>query len=277
MTMAGGPVAIGGIGGSGTRVVAALLQRLGHHIGSDLNQALDNLWFTLLFKRRDILLETSRDLAWLCEQFWLRMSGVPALDATSVDRIARLAATGRAQHDAAWLGQRLQSWQDAPPRAGGPWGWKEPNSHILIDRMFDLRPDLRYIHVLRNPLDMALSRNQNQLNLWGPVLLDRPITAGPRDSLSYGCAVARRIRRILDDHPGRVCLIDFEQLCSDPQVAARQVADFVGAPLDEACLRWFSDLVAHGAPAIGRHKCIPPDIFAPDDLHFVTTLGYVTE
>jgi hypothetical protein len=50
-------VAIGGVGGSGTRLGAALLQVLGYYIGDDLNESLDNLWFTLLFKRRSILLE----------------------------------------------------------------------------------------------------------------------------------------------------------------------------------------------------------------------------
>lgn len=46
-----GPVVIGGVGGSGTRVVAELLENLGFYIGSDLNTASDNLTYTLLFKR----------------------------------------------------------------------------------------------------------------------------------------------------------------------------------------------------------------------------------
>ncbi len=49
------PVAIGGVGGSGTRVVAQLLMKLGFYIGSDLNKANDNLWFVLLFNRIEIL------------------------------------------------------------------------------------------------------------------------------------------------------------------------------------------------------------------------------
>ncbi len=46
-----GPVVIGGVGGSGTRVVAAILSTLGFHLGNDLNESMDNLWTTLLFKR----------------------------------------------------------------------------------------------------------------------------------------------------------------------------------------------------------------------------------
>lgn len=46
-----GPVAIGGVGGSGTRVFAEILRGFGFYIGDCLNGALDNLWFTLLCKR----------------------------------------------------------------------------------------------------------------------------------------------------------------------------------------------------------------------------------
>lgn len=45
------PTAIGGLGGSGTRVFAALLQEAGIYIGDCLNEPLDNLWFTVLIKR----------------------------------------------------------------------------------------------------------------------------------------------------------------------------------------------------------------------------------
>ena len=45
------PLVIGGLGGSGTRVVADILLAQGWYLGQDLNRAKDNLLFTLLFKR----------------------------------------------------------------------------------------------------------------------------------------------------------------------------------------------------------------------------------
>ena len=47
-----GPIVIGGVGGSGTRVLAEILRSLDIFIGNDLNESLDNLTYTLLFKRR---------------------------------------------------------------------------------------------------------------------------------------------------------------------------------------------------------------------------------
>ena len=46
-----GPVVIGGVGGSGTRVLAEILSLFGFYLGNDLNGAKDNLVYTLLFKR----------------------------------------------------------------------------------------------------------------------------------------------------------------------------------------------------------------------------------
>ena len=49
------PIAVGGVGGSGTRLVARLLRDLGFFLGADLNESEDTLWFTHLFKRREVL------------------------------------------------------------------------------------------------------------------------------------------------------------------------------------------------------------------------------
>ena len=48
------PVAVGGIGGSGTRLIAQLLSALDYDMGSDFNDSLDDLGFTALFKRVEL-------------------------------------------------------------------------------------------------------------------------------------------------------------------------------------------------------------------------------
>ena len=53
------PLVIGGLGGSGTRVIAQLVNDLGFYLGSHLNEPLDNLWFTFFLRRigSDLILD----------------------------------------------------------------------------------------------------------------------------------------------------------------------------------------------------------------------------
>ena len=90
------PVAVGGVGGSGTRLIAQVLLELGYYLGGDLNESLDNLWFTLLFKRREVL-----DLT----EAAVRRGARGLRVAHDGGRSARTAAGGR--------------WSDAWPRPTG--------------------------------------------------------------------------------------------------------------------------------------------------------------
>ena len=48
------------------------------------------------------------------------------------------------------------------------WGWKEPTSHIFLSQMQTHFGDrLHYVHVIRNGVYMAHSKNQNQVSRWG--------------------------------------------------------------------------------------------------------------
>jgi hypothetical protein len=269
-------IAIGGIGGSGTRVGAVLLQLLGLYIGGDLNSPLDNLWFTLLFKRRSVLMESGPDFVTLVELFWSRMSGMMLPSDRTFALVTALASESRLQHDREWL-QKLAQSLLTETRAGhgaAAWGWKEPNTHIVVERMFKLLPDLRYIHFSRHPLDMAFSDNQSQLENWGPILLNRDIEIRPRDSLAYWCAAERRIARFMRRYPDRTLAVDFDKLCSDPAGYCARIADFIGVQAPDRVHSEFTALVDSGRPGRGRFKSADLKQFDPEDIAYVHGLGY---
>lgn len=243
-------------------------------IGGDLNGPLDNLWFTLLFKRRSALLETEARFDQLCNLFWDRMTGQAGKGAEVQAVLTRLSQQDRFQHSKAWLQARAESWLSMPATPGVPWAWKEPNTHLVLERLFVRQPELRYIHFLRNPLDMAISANQQQLWNWGPVILNRPVEIGPRDSLSYICAVTERIFALSKAYAGRICMVDFELLCRQPETVCRQIGEFIGTTPDRETVAWFADMVTSGAPEGGRGKAIDRSVFFPDDLAFIEALGY---
>jgi hypothetical protein len=270
-------VAIGGVGGSGTRLGAALLQMLGYYIGDDLNEALDNLWFTLLFKRRSILLECKPDLCTLISLFFARMSNEANFSDEQRAQVLRLAHDGRLQHSLEWLHWRADSFLGGAcsRKAGQPWGWKEPNTHIIIDHLLELYPDLRYINFVRHPLDMALSANQNQLQNWGPILLSRDVANEPRQSLAYWCAAHRRINVVMQQWPERTMIVDFDELRTDPDKQCALVANFVGVAVPDDLHAKLDDLIDQNRPSSGRFKTADLTQFVPDDISYVRQLGYV--
>ncbi len=270
------PVAIGGIGGSGTRLIAEILLSLGYYMGSDLNQENDNLWFTLLFKRRDVLSATRRELAFCLETFLCRMQGMTDFTPDERQALERLAAVDRGEHPPDWLAMRVATLLTPNPagRALNKWGWKEPNTHVVLDRLAASLPTLRYVHVLRNGLDMAFNSNQNQLAFWGSAFLGLPaVPIDPRHSLKYWCRVHRRVLEIADDMPGRFLFLDYDALCQRPAEGIGRLTRFLGESLDPTTL---DNLLALVKPtgSIGRFRAHGVTAFDKQDLAFVASLGF---
>lgn len=269
------PVAIGGIGGSGTRIVALLLHLLGYYLGDDLNEMMDNHWFTLLFKRRSVLLETEDAFANLAALFHSRMTGTLEISEAQRQHLLELAADDRLLHPCDWLRDRVASFCRqgtlVPPERG--WGWKEPNTHIVIDRLQKLRSELRYIHVVRHPIDMSVSSNQAQLQLWGPSFLDREVSITPRDSLSFWCAAYRRIVKVQQTSPQRVLTIDIEKLCAEPEFACEKIAQFLGTSISGHVISNL-ELLIRRPGSFGRYRGVDIRQFDRRDIEYVSALGY---
>ena len=91
------PVAIGGVGGSGTRLIAQFLNSLGYYMGDNLNPSADNLWFTLLFKRVDILETSDAEFHELVDMFEQIMTRDRQFTPQQVKFIETLAVASREQ------------------------------------------------------------------------------------------------------------------------------------------------------------------------------------
>lgn len=270
-------VAVGGVGGSGTRLVAHLMMELGYYLGSDLNESLDTLWFTLLFKRPEILAAPGDEIAFLTASLLQGLTGTVNVTPEQVRRIWDLASQDRDQHPASWLAERAESLlaqsTSSPDRRR--MGWKEPNTHLVMDRLPLLLPQMRYIHVMRNGLDMAYSRNQNQLRLWGRYLVGPDCQDNPRYALKYWCRAHRRILRLCRPLGGRFMLLNYDALCASPEFRIRELLEFLGcepSPQDSARL---IDLVQK-PESVGRFKQQSLDQFDPEDVAYVRELGFDT-
>lgn len=274
------PVAIGGVGGSGTRLMAQLLGQMGFYIGSDLNEPRDNLWFTLLFKRPELWQGKEEEFAHCLSVFVNVMCERRKLSPQEEQWLGTLATQERSQHTMPWLRQRWESLVWVTRQASfscGPWGWKEPNTHIFVERIQMHLPKLRYIHVARNGLDMAYSNNQNQLQLWGPLFFpNENVQVSPQWSLRYWCAVHRRIMDWGKDMGDRFLFINYDQFCQSPGPGLDALCQFLGI---DVLAKHKARLLESVKPpeSIGRFRSAGLETFAVEDIALVKSLGFAVE
>lgn len=222
-------LAIGGLGGSGTRAVAQLFIELGFFMGHDLNTPNDNLLYTLLFKRKDIFVLTEDELTYRIELFYKILASNETLSTEELVFLEDLAHNDNPQHPKEWLLQRVEHLRITSRQEHAIWGWKEPNTHLIIDKLLKFSPNLKFIYVYRNGLDMAYSSNQNQLKFFGDIFLNEEhIEITPRNALKYWCKVYERILKLKQLYPNNIYLLDFDHLCQESGSALRDIFLFMG-------------------------------------------------
>jgi hypothetical protein len=256
-------------------MIAQFMREIGYNMGGDLNGANDNLWFTLLFKRPDVLIEPRHSFAQLADVFYRRMGGSFAPDELIKSLVMEIASRPRPQHSAEWLKVRAEALLRHVKTDDRvlPWGWKEPNTHVLIDRFLDFDRELRYIHVVRNGLDLAFSENQNQLRLWGSIFLGRMPMVTPRESLAYWCAVHRRMRTMMHHYEGRIMQVEFDRFCIEPQSVCREIVAFVGREAPKVVIDKFAATVTV-PDSVGQFRRESTANFEPGDVAYVAECGF---
>lgn len=209
-------VCVGGVGGSGTRIVARILSESGIFIGTNVNDSLDNFDYP-----HAPLLKA-------------------LFDATTQTEIKRLVHEPLAEFERTMHQQRLAHGQGAVH-----WGWKVPTAFYLLHFSASYFLNLRYIHVIRHGLDMAFSRNQNQLRNWGPRLGISPSPADdPVASLSYWIEANRfaldQARRVVGNN---FLLVNFDELCDNPIRVILAMTHFLGIECPPAQVQALASLV----------------------------------
>ncbi len=228
-----GPYVIGGTGGSGTRVVAKIARQAGLFIGRELHRSEDPLRFIQFADR------------------WV--------DAYAARERSRFSAWSEARMRRQ-LGAFLRAHCAGMTSAERPWGWKQPRTLYLLPFLHEELPGLRFVHVVRDGRDMALSPNQYHLRhvraVLGKELSGR---AEPVGSI----ALWSRVNLAAADYAelslgGGYLRLRFEDLCADPPAAIEQLLGFFGLSGNAR------DLAAEVSPppTIGRWRSAAPELQA---------------
>ena len=278
------PVVVGGMGGSGTRVIAQLLQSLGFDIGSDLNESLDDLSFTALFKRPSLwpLQDHLPQLGEALDLYLTCKGQKSASWKSQADHNARIAqlwdGIRRTDEwiDAGDLGTRMEflNTRSLPKLK---WGWKEPNTHVVLPFLLAALPNMKYIHVTRHGLDMAYSSNQTQLRVWGSHLLQRRVKLNSADeSLAFWCAVHHRLTELKRLSEEQIFILPFESLFENAVPVLTNLCNFLDQPeaLD-AALAAISTV--QKPKSIGRYQDHPPLELSIEAITLLGKLGYRIE
>jgi hypothetical protein len=116
------------------------------------------------------------------------------------------------------------------------WGWKAPRSIYLLPFLHRRFPDLKFIHVLRDGRDMALSLNQNQLRKHASAMLslsERFFRSVPERAMLLWERANLRAAEFGDSTlRDNYLRVRFEDLCAKPIEATVQIMNFLGARVD---------------------------------------------
>lgn len=286
------PVIIGGVGGSGTRVVAEIIDRLGYYIGDDLNPAKDNLWFLLLFKRprwfrlarqdsRQIYTGLSLLSKVMLQRFGLRWSELLFL-IRAVLEISIFGHNNKGDGRGFWPWVRAWNMVVRPSKkalSSHRWGWKEPNSHIYLDYLAAYYSNLKYIHTIRHGLDMAFSDNQQQLYNWGPFFdlkLPQSKSDEPAASLKFWIKSNRRVFQSgekLGDQ--KFLVVNFDRLCLTPKTEIQKIVSFLNIEPDAETMKTLNR-IPQKPKSLGRYRTHDIRQFDPADLTALEGMGFST-
>lgn len=268
------PVAVGALGGSGTRVVAEILMQAGIYLGSNLNDANDNLTFTCLLKRPDWYMNSQKQD---------RIRHILLFQKIMLGQ--KLSVEEKLMYSKAYFSNwnyTVKNKIKAPFRKKRKgdfigWGWKEPNTHHYLKDLAEIFPNLHYIHVVRNGLDMAFSDNVQQLKNFGmnyDISFPAERSKLPAAQLDYWIKANEHTISIGNKVLGkRFYLLKFEDLCLNPASTVENLLRFLQIELPASRIQHLATLPKLPSSS-GRYEKANLSIFSEEQLERVERLGY---
>jgi hypothetical protein len=288
-----GPVVVGGVGGSGTRVIAEILHTFGFYLGEDLNVAGDNLTYTFLFKRprwfyrnkknyRNIRTGLNVFHKIMKKRRLFTISEILFFLNASFSQVFyghNHTGKGRKLRPALRIQKIFAAEKNTETKYVG-WGWKEPNSFLFINHLNEKYHNLKYIHMIRHGLDMAFSSNQNQLFNWGPLYgVDRPASSSKIPSAAFEYWIKANQKMLSAGEklgPEKFLKINFEQLCNFPDIEIKRMIDFLNInPKDEIFRRALK--LPRKPKSVGRYRNYDLSQFGLNGLDLLSGFGYSVE
>lgn len=250
------PVWIGGVGGSGTRVIAQLFSQLGFSSGD----------FTDVKTRDNIFWPPFKELL---------LS--PAAKSNSRELIVANAF--------AVFEQLMNNSKDVIASPRNNWYSKVPVSFLMLPELAQYFPRMRYIHLVRNGLDMVFSKNILQAQNWGFYfgVVPNPIKYkghgySEEDLLDYWIRANEfAIRNGQECLGDRFMLLSFEAVCQDPETYVAKLLKFINEPVMDETVSALASLIKQPS-SVNRYKDHDyKHLFTNEQIDTVRQYGYEIE
>jgi len=283
------PLIIGGVGGSGTRLFASILQECNFYIGNKLNIALDNHWFGRIMLLEHPKLVTDRKIKNNRLKLWYKKITNNKKLASKRLGIFKLLMTSDKQIEKGKFSSDFQLFDlkekneeiskkiysnQLPNKIDTKlWGWKQPNSYLFLEELKEHFPKMKYIHTIRNGLDMVYSKNQNQFKKHKH-LYNIPNKDTPTTRLEFWLKANEKViqkgESLLEDD---FYLLNFDKFVLNKEEEMKVLLSFLDIKVSEKKFNTLLKLVQTPS-SMNRYKEHGLDNFSKKQLTRVNNLGF---
>lgn len=230
------PVVIGALGGSGTRVLPSILRDAGYWMGAWVNPKTEDAMATRYFLQR-------------------YFRGAVCYRAENEDQLRKACSSAITAH----------RW--GMPDKGAPWGWKNPRCMWVIPFLVRVYPEMKFIHVVRDGRDMALTNNNNLLRKHGHFLLNPDDAADPINAqLQLWTTGNRRAYDDANTHLGANYLrIKYEDMCLQPHATLARLFAHLDLDVTDTFIDESSRMIRRSRSIGMWRESDIPILHAPDD------------
>ena len=254
------PLIITGLGGSGTRALVEILDILDFDFGYDLNRASDNLLFTLLFKLPNHFYKSfDKDSSYIKSLIILneklhKSEKLNLIDMQTILKLCLMHAFGFKYYSIGWIYYRIRAINNSTPRKSEFWGWKEPHVGFFISDFQEYYKNGKFIFLIRNGLDMAYSKNDQQFRNYGFYFgLDAKCNT-PKNRFEFWYRFNEYVLRILSKKGyNNYKVVYFEKLIKESKESMSEICEFLNIEIGDTVLKNAVEKIKNKG-TIGRFK-----------------------
>jgi len=271
-------IGIGALGGSGTRAVAEVFLQLGIFMGDDLNKPNDNLLFTRLFKNPKWYINSSLDEKEMRLRIFQKCMEGEKLNLNELKELYKAAYTNPTYKTKMFYFLKKLKYLSGTSKKNDIWGWKEPNTQIFVTDILNFFFQLKYIHVVRHGLDMAFSKNIQQLNNWGwkyniKVFGNENENELAIKQLNYWIESNKDVIEKSKNYNDRILFINHSNFCQNPTIEIDRMLEYCDIKVSD-----IKRNKLYGIPkntgSNNRYKDKDLSIFSLEQLQFVEKMGF---